>query len=248
MYHKKYAISISSFLIVIFFLVACIRNEEKLYYDNGQLKASSPVKDGKWHGRAYFYYENGNLSSQCQFENGLRQGEGIFYYQNGTIKQSVFYHNDTIMKSATFRADGTLEIIKEYDDLGRLIEYTCYIDSGKIDSDASKRFPIFVTNHDTLNQGEIYKAEVRLGNRYYNSIYVFLGDTTDPEFYLRPHLERIYKEVSILEIDTDTCKLGKNFVYGIIFETCDTCQGYGWATKFKHEFYVLPAGNSPEYQ
>lgn len=238
MCQKKYVIN--SLLIAIILITACNSKERNIYYDNGQLKVTSPLKNGKRHGDASFYYENGNLSGECYFENGLRQGVGIYYYPNGIIEQNVFYHNDTIMKSATFREDGTLEVIKEYNAKGQLIEHTCYLDSGQVDSDPSKRYPIFVFDNDTVNQGEIYRTEIRLGNRFYNSIYIYLGDSTDSYFHFQQNIKRIYEDVSLLEIDTDTCELGKNVIFGKIFETCDTCDGSGWATPFKHDFYVMP--------
>ena len=232
---------INSLLIVTFLITACNSNEEKLYHDNGQLKAISSLKNGKRHGKAYFYSENGSLKSKCYFENGLRQGEGMFYYPNHIIEQYVLYHNDTIIKSATYRNDGTLEIVKKYNSKGKLIDYNYYLDSGRIDPDPYKKFPIFLPENDSVKQGEIYKTEIRLGHRFYSSIYVFLGDTTDLGVFSKPHIKRIYKEVSILEVDTDTCEPGKNIVHGQILETCDTCQGYAWVGSFKHEFYVLPA-------
>ena len=226
-------------ILAIILLIGCNDNKIREYYDNGQLKAIASLKNGMLEGKTYYYYETGNLSGECFFKNGLRQGVGIYYYPNGIIEQKVFYKNDTIVKSATFRTDGTLEIIKLYNDEGKLIEYTYYLDSSQIDPDPYKKYPIFITQTDTVKKGDIYSGEIRLGHRFWDNVYIMLGDTTSYILKSRPFLKRTSSYVSIFEIDTDTCILGKNVITGFVLEKADTCDGCGWLAPFKHEFYVL---------
>lgn len=230
--------------LIIITIIGCTSNIERSYYDNGQIKEKVSLKNGKPHGMFCTYYENGRLESKCYFNEGLRQGKGIFYYPNGVIYQIVYYHNDIIVKSATFRKDGSLEIVKEYNHKGQMINYNFYLDSGKVDPDPFKKNPLFISENDTVKKGELYRAEIRLGHKFKNDFYVFLCDTMDQEFFKRKSLKRKYKDVSILEIDTDTLNTGLNVITGIIFELSDSCETCGWIGPFKHEFYVVPVDSN----
>lgn len=223
---------------VTYFRKGLQHGERKQFYPSGQIGAVIQYKHGKSQGQAYYYFEDGSIEGEVFFIDDLRQGVGKFYHNNANLKQYLIYKNDTIRKSAIYREDGSLEVIREYNNDGKQFKYTHYIDSGRIDPNPRLKEKIILTEANSVVQGEMYEAIIRLGHMTKSDIYVFIGDTTDENLYSKPFLKRIDKESSLLKIDTDTCRIGSHILTGKIFETCDTCDGWGWEELISIEFYV----------
>ena len=68
--------------------------EIKQYYDNGQLKATGFMKNGKKNGKSKLYYLNGQLKQEGQWQNDKQEGLWIFYYEDGTILEKVNFKNN----------------------------------------------------------------------------------------------------------------------------------------------------------
>ena len=68
--------------------------EVKQYYNNGQIKATGFIKDGKKVSNAKLYYPNGNLKQVGQWQNDKQEGLWIFYYEDGTVSGKANFKND----------------------------------------------------------------------------------------------------------------------------------------------------------
>ena len=68
--------------------------EQKVYFDNGQLKMNGKLtkegRTGKW----VAYFNNGKPQSEGEFKNGLRTGKSKIYYENGNLMYDGQYESD----------------------------------------------------------------------------------------------------------------------------------------------------------
>ena len=70
---------------------------KKTYYDNGNVKSTYVVRNGKRNGPVSEYYENGNIHKKYNIKNGdVFDGQVITYYQNGNVESSYVYKNGKI--------------------------------------------------------------------------------------------------------------------------------------------------------
>ncbi len=92
--------------------------EQKEYYDNGQLKTIGNFTDQKQVGEWKYYHENGKLSQIGKFINGKTNGEWKFYHENGQLKQIANYIDG--------KGNGEW---KNYQENGQLSQIGNYIDN-----------------------------------------------------------------------------------------------------------------------
>jgi hypothetical protein len=65
------------------------------YHDNGNLAAELPAN-----GEAKTYYENGKVKESIPIKNGKREGVGKEYDETGKVIKETLYRNDKEMKKA----------------------------------------------------------------------------------------------------------------------------------------------------
>lgn len=71
------------------------------YYENGETKEISFLKDEKIHGESIRYFPNGKLESITNLWNGIKKDTNKFYYENEKIKQLEIINLDTITSSSS---------------------------------------------------------------------------------------------------------------------------------------------------
>ncbi len=82
---------LAAFLIILLF--GC-SSEPRLVddlYDNGQLKVSGVVEDGKQEGVWRYFYADGTLKSEGAWLHDYQDGAWVYYYPNGKRKQAGNY-------------------------------------------------------------------------------------------------------------------------------------------------------------
>jgi len=116
--------------------LACKRNHEKTYYDDGSLKSESELLEGSRHGKTVYYFKNKNVQSIINYKNGNRHGEFIEYYENGIIKNKSTFNNDSLdgnsleyypngkIKSEFYFANGGEKFYSNYYDEYGNLNYT----------------------------------------------------------------------------------------------------------------------------
>ena len=114
---------------IIIYMMACMvlcgchdLDVEYEYHENGQLKSTTEVKDGKPHGIQKIYNEEGALIEESIFDEGLREGVS-YLYSNQVLKEEVFYKQDKKIWKKEFYPDGNIYELISYN------EYTGCADS-----------------------------------------------------------------------------------------------------------------------
>lgn len=100
--------------------LASCSNQEKTYYENGQLNFEVELKDGKREGQSKRYYKTGELYIVSNWNKGVKSGLSRTYYRNGQINSIENYLNGI--------GQG---IFKYYDSLGNLEELISIKDGKK---------------------------------------------------------------------------------------------------------------------
>ncbi len=101
------------FIFLIMLQMSCKSIEvTKTFYNNGQIRSRTQLKDNELHGKQKLYYPNGKLQRECSYKNGLCSGKVYYYYLNGKLQER--YNLDTnCFKNG---------IYKQYYDNGELAE------------------------------------------------------------------------------------------------------------------------------
>ena len=106
---------IASFLIIYgtaYGNTTSSKGENKVfYYDNGNKRLETTIKDGHQHGIRKEYYESGSIKMEGIFINGIKEHIFIHYFPNGQVKSKMEYKNGTV--------DG---VVKIYSKEGKLIQ------------------------------------------------------------------------------------------------------------------------------
>jgi hypothetical protein len=212
---------------------------EVSYYENGQLKHQVILKNGKYDGLWIDYFENGTVHAKTEYIAGKKNGKNIIYFENGNLRQENEFKEDKLQVSKDYTAGGSLEEIRIYDSLERVVDYSCYKENGSRDFRREKKDPIFIPVGDTLVLGETYPTLIRLGNRQYDNIEVIIGDIEDPLIAKQnPPLPKKDSLTSLIDIKADS--LGEREISGIIIERSATSDSLD-VIPFTHRFYVTPS-------
>lgn len=132
--------------------------------------------------------------------------------------------------------DGTLREIQFFDDFGRMIDYKKFKRDGKQNLDIQTRLPIILSVRDTVNEGDYYLSEIRLGNRRFNTIEVIIGNHDDPALLGKPRLPMKDSVTALLKIKAGT--VGRNILEGVIIEINDASRDSLLVIPFSKAFYV----------
>lgn len=115
---------------------------KKTYYDNGNVKSTYVVRNGKRNGPVSEYYENGNIHKKYNIKNGdVLDGQVITYYQNGNVESSYaykngkiigpffyYYENGNIHKKGSTKNGNLDGPFVEYYENGNILHETSYVD------------------------------------------------------------------------------------------------------------------------
>jgi hypothetical protein len=79
----------------------------KIYYDNGEIYAKIPYKNGKLEGKGKEYYQkSGNLMREVPYRNGSVEGVVKIYYEDGTLSYIAPYKNGKPLTEKTINLMG----------------------------------------------------------------------------------------------------------------------------------------------
>ncbi|MFZ6009773.1 MAG: toxin-antitoxin system YwqK family antitoxin [Bacteroidota bacterium] len=225
-------------LILILVLFSCQQEIEREYYTNGSLKFEVPLKAGKRNGKLIQYYKDGKINATGMWKNGKLDGPSVIYFPNGRVNQENNFRKGVICcQSKSYREDdGTLMEIQYFDNRGRMIDYKKVKRNGQQDLNERTRKPIILAESDTVNLGDYFIAEVRLGNKRFNNIEVVLGEKGDPLLFKRQKLQKSDSVTALLKLKADS--VGTKVIRGIIFEFRKNTADSILAVPFEHSFYI----------
>jgi hypothetical protein len=231
------------YILFLFFLVRCgEEHREVSYYPNGTLKYTVPLIEEKREGLGYDYFESGKIKAVSKWENGVLDGESIVYFENGNIFQKSYFENGIQRDTGKIYDEaGWLKQVAIFDSLGRMEDYFVFKKEGTRNFNHETKQPIFLDQSDTLYLGENYIAQIRLGNRQFNFVDVFIGDINDRDIMKKnPPLPKKDSITSILKIKSDS--LGRRKLEGVILERNKKMDSLD-VIPFTHYFYVKPKSN-----
>lgn len=226
-------------LCLALILTGCQQEKEVYYFPNGSVNQEYFVQNGKRHGRALSYFENGVIQSEGQYEMGTPHGPFTYYYPNGNKKiEGQFKNGKKFDRLFFYREDGSLSSIEYYNDSGQVFDLEVYKKNGLRDTTFESKRVLFLPYKDTVRAGDNYEAQIRLGNRQYNSTKIIIGDPSDRNILRYEFLPRKDSLTSLLSIDD--VKLGKNVVEGVALDLLirDGEIDSVMVIPFRHYFFV----------
>jgi hypothetical protein len=208
----------NSIYLVLFFLEFCSPKKEEKYYPSGKLLSEVMLNsEGNKEGIEAEYFENGDTSLYRTWKNGIREGKSVVYYPNGKIDQeNNFINGIRCCESRFYSEDGHLIEIQYLDIHGRIIDYKKFKENGERRFGADDNIPLVIRKADTIELGEFYEAEIRLGNKKWDSIRVVLGEWEDYQSLFNKSLPSLDSVTSFIRVRAD--KEGKNIIEGTIIE------------------------------
>lgn len=206
------------FYIVCFLIViSCSKETEREFYPSGKLYKEVPLKNGNRDGKLIEYFESGKLSGYWTWVDGKMNGKSEIYFENGKLSQeNNFINGVRCCESRFYAEDGHLIEIQYIDKFGRVIDYKKFKKNGERRFGSDDSIPLVISKSDTIELGDYYEAEIRLGNRKWDSIRVVLGKWDDYQSLFSKSLPSIDSVTSFVRITPDI--EGKNTIEGTIIE------------------------------
>jgi len=145
-------------------LLACsCKEKEIILYENGTVEFEIEKKNGVRHGVTTEYYFGGKVRFVQNWKMGQLDGKTTGYYSNGNVGEETYYKNGKkVGKRKIYFESGKLMEEQIYDDVGRLVNFHSFLETGQRDSLRQK--PIFFLEKDTVALGESNTFFARLGN------------------------------------------------------------------------------------
>jgi antitoxin component YwqK of YwqJK toxin-antitoxin module len=136
----------------------------KWYSPTGELESVRPYRNGKTHGTVQRYYPTGKWESWEQYRNGRLHGKLRQYFPSGQLKYAATQYGTTYRDTAYYYyPTGAIRQIIMYDSAGRKVDYRVLLPNGQVDEEYTE--PLWLTDGDTITQGQDYAFEVVLANR-----------------------------------------------------------------------------------
>jgi len=182
-----------------------IDKEDIVYYDNGNTRFKSELKNGRREGKAFEYYESGELETEENYVDDLREGESFEYYESGKLmwevnfvddnlegKASEYYESGELLSQGSFK-DGKIE--------GEIIEY---YRNGNISSISNYKNGNEISSKEFKSNG---KERFNMDNRTNEYLIKQYLDSTDSEIegvyrVKKDGLTEQYK-LAVIEIEND---------------------------------------------
>lgn len=230
--------------LIIILLISCSENQEKQYYENGNIKLKAEIQDGKRDGFVYEYYEDGTIKSKGEWHNGLVHGTVEHYYPNGKLKSSSkwvkgqqsggskeYYESGELWSTSTLKNDVMVGETKFYNREGTVIEKHRYNDNGGLiemikfnEAGIRKtggRYPTYSVNERDLKHGEyslIFKFEepVYEENKVHYETEIIIGELTEGGSDVIDTITILTGDANVLQYTFKPTKVGENYVSGII--------------------------------
>lgn len=191
---------------------------QKKFHSNGKLLSVVTLDSlGRKNGIEVEYFESGDTSVYRNWLNGKRNGKSAVYFQNGNVEQINHFKNGVRCCEALFYDEkGFLKEIQYLNNKGNVIDYKKFNEKGIQIRDPNSSLALAVPKKDTIELGEYYEAEIRLGNKRWDSIRVVLGAWEGHQTLIAPNLPAIDSVTSFLRVEATG--EGPNTIDGTIIE------------------------------
>lgn len=92
----------------------------RYYFENGNIRKEINYSKGEYDGECRTFYPSGKLHYSEQYSLDLLHGKIMVYFENGNLKREETYLDNSLMVSACYKTDGSLDI---YTPFRQLPEY-----------------------------------------------------------------------------------------------------------------------------
>lgn len=228
-------------VFIVFFVTSCVKDPERehqiSFHKNGKLKHEIFLKKGKRDGVERIYFESGNLKAIAHWKNGRKNGINSIYYQNGKVRQEKYYVDGLICcLSKDYDSAGRLRTVVKFDSVGRVVDFAWFDSLGNRDFSAEHKNALFISQSDTVMLGEVYRAEIKLGNRQFDNVFVTIGDINDRNLLVkRQPLPNKDSTTAVFSFRPATS--GSMTITGVIQERNRKGDSIS-VTPFEHKIYV----------
>ena len=145
--------------------------EVKYFYQHGSVSAVLPYRNDRIEGLIKRFYPSGQLESTEFYKNGETFGPVKHYYATGQLKhESTRYGKVYRDTTRSYHPNGELDQMIIYDGKGRRVDFGLWRPDGKIDAVYAR--PFFLSDRDTVPEGQDYTFEAVLGARRSNVVNV----------------------------------------------------------------------------
>lgn len=145
--------------------------EQRFFYKNGRVQSITPFYKNRVTGLVKRYYPTGQLQSTEYFKNGESFGPVTQYYPTGQLKyRATKYGRLQADTTRSYHPNGEVSQMIIYDGRGRRVDFGVWRPNGQ--TDTTYCYPFFLTDRDTVPEGQDYTFEVVLGNRRSSAVNV----------------------------------------------------------------------------
>lgn len=228
--------------------------EEKLYFDNGNIRSIGYKVNGNPTGKYLEYYPNGNLKFEAYYKNGLQDSIQRTYYSDGQLFQIGFFRCGKLDGiTETYDENGKLKRKVHYiimNDTSLINEFFTFDDDGIIKKDSSVFF-VLEPQQDTINYNDTYSLKISVEASAFNIKPNMKVAIENLSMANSNEVDTLYdiddnkRDLSVV-YKTSKYKIGQNVIKGqiidyIIYYNNDSSEVKHEVHKmwFKKAFYVL---------
>lgn len=95
-YDSRHKVFTLALVIIAAALGFYLNRREQPTFDNGQVKRTGSLLDGRNQGRWTWYYPNGRKKMEGDFQGGKRTGRWVTFAANGDTLTTSMYRNDRL--------------------------------------------------------------------------------------------------------------------------------------------------------
>ena len=205
---------------------------------DGTLERTVPVEQGHVQGLLRRHDAHGKLAATEEWAMGHQLGVATGYYPNGRVWFTKTMRDSTLVDtSRVFYPNGQEKQVIVRTPEGRRIDFAAWHPNGLTDTSYTR--VIFLSDADSVRQGQDYAFEIRLGNRRSNHVTVSLRPVL-------PGLDSAKGKFAATRYTIRHPTPGTHLIRGSLFEEwarkgSDTI----WtnAYRIQHTFHVVPTSS-----
>ncbi|MCB8999522.1 MAG: hypothetical protein H6540_05570 [Bacteroidales bacterium] len=240
---------VSVFILIIILMSSCIfknadlesknscennmnsknKDFEKIYYDDGSLKAIIPIRNDTINGLSQEFYNNGKLKEIRRYVNGSLEGVLYQYNKNQSyVSTEEFFLKDKLIVKCNIGniigKDTLYGITYYYPE--SILTKSEFLPAGSVSYKLNGHLDTLSTNYyrvvsrDTIKYGENYKLKIELNIGIVKNISfrLILGDLDTLLNFVKPETLTEYQSIgNKLELNINDYKAGSNLIMGKLF-------------------------------
>lgn len=209
------------------------------FFENGNLRLYTEIKNGKKNGDFFFYYNNGNFRRTTNYINGMIHGVDRTYNEEERLLTEILYLNDQKIIWKNFAIFDTIPGYSIYEIVNdTAIEYGYYAfnEDNSINQDS---WYYYTEAKDTINFGKELDVKVGFYGGYNAVGELQLGELNEKkEFKEIQEIQTFKIKDNVVEFKYKPKKRGNNLILGKIICTAGEIEnGVEYSDDFEFIYY-----------